>query len=94
MKGFSAPRFASAAKRGIEAIVEAFSNLEGDLNKEKKGIMRQWAKREHEIGRVMQAAVSMYGDLQGIDGKTLLEIDGKPGHRRHGRRNSRRFSRP
>jgi hypothetical protein len=34
------------------------------------------AKREEQIGRVMQATVGMYGDLQGIAGKTLQEIEG------------------
>jgi hypothetical protein len=66
------PRF----RQRIEAIVEAFSNLGEDLNKEKKAITRQWAKRELELERVMQATVSMYGDLQGIAGKTILDIDG------------------
>ncbi len=37
---------------------------------------RQWAKREEQIERVMQATVGMYGDLQGIAGKTLQEIEG------------------
>ena len=38
--------------------------------------MKQWAKREEQIGRVMGATVGMYGDLQGIAGKSLQEIDG------------------
>ena len=63
-------------RQRIEAIVEAFSNMSEDLNKEKRAITKQWAKREQEIERVMQATVSMYGDLQGIAGKTLLEIEG------------------
>jgi hypothetical protein len=29
--------------------------------------MKQWAKREEQIDRVMQATVGMYGDLQGIE---------------------------
>jgi hypothetical protein len=37
---------------------------------------RQWAKREEQIDRVMQATVGMYGDLQGIAGKSLQEIKG------------------
>src|SRR5215468_7726417 len=32
--------------------------------------------REDQIDRVMQATVGMYGDLQGIAGKTLQEIEG------------------
>jgi len=43
---------------------------------ERKDIMKQWAKREEQIERVMGATVGMYGDLQGIAGKSLQEIDG------------------
>ena len=38
--------------------------------------MKQWAKREEQTERVLQATVGMYGDLQGIAGKTLQEIEG------------------
>jgi hypothetical protein len=38
--------------------------------------MKQWAKREEQIERVMQGTVGMYGDLQGIAGKSLQEIEG------------------
>lgn len=66
------PRF----RHRVEAIVEAFSAMQEDLDREKKAIIKQWAKREEQIERVMQATVGMYGDLQGIAGKTLQEIDG------------------
>src|SRR6476619_3468125 len=66
------PRF----RHRVEAIVESFSSMQEDLNKEKKAIIRQWAKREEQIDRVMQATVGMYGDLQGIAGRTLQEIEG------------------
>ncbi len=66
------PRF----RQRIQAIVEAFSSMKDDLDREKKVITRQWAKREEQIDRVMQATVGMYGDLQGIAGKTLQEIEG------------------
>jgi hypothetical protein len=45
-------------------------------DKEKKAIMKQWAKSEEQIERVMQSTVGMYGDLQGIARKTLQEIEG------------------
>ena len=60
----------------MEDIVEAFSTMQKDLDKERKAIMKQWAKREEQIERVMGATVGMYGDLQGIAGKSLQEIDG------------------
>lgn len=66
------PRF----RHRMEAIVEAFSTMQEDLDKERKAIMKQWAKREEQIERVMGATVGMYGDLQGIAGKSLQEIEG------------------
>lgn len=66
------PRF----RQRVQAIVEAFSSMQEDLDREKKAITKQWAKRGEQIERVMQATVGMYGDLQGIAGKTLQEIKG------------------
>ena len=66
------PRF----RQRVEAIVEAFSCMQDDLDKERKAIMKQWAKRSEQIERVMGATVGMYGDLQGIAGKSIQEIEG------------------
>ena len=66
------PRF----RQRVEAIVEAFSGMQEDLDKERKAIMKQWAKRSEQIERVMSATVGMYGDLQGIAGKSIQEIEG------------------
>jgi hypothetical protein len=68
----SGPRF----RQRVQAIVEAFTSMKQDLDKEKRTIVRQWAKREEQIERVMQETVGLYGDLQGIAGKTMPEIDG------------------
>ena len=66
------PRF----RQRVQAIVEAFGSMKEDLDKERKVILKQWAKREEQIERVMQSTVGMYGDLQGIAGKTIQEIEG------------------
>lgn len=66
------PRF----RQRVEAIVEAFSSMKEDLDKERKTILKQWAKRSEQIDRVMSATVGMYGDLQGIAGKSIQEIEG------------------
>ena len=66
------PRF----KQRVQAIVEAFSTMRDDLDKERKAITRQWAKRDAEIERVMQATIGMYGDLQGVAGQSLQQIEG------------------
>ena len=60
----------------VEAIVEKISDMQGDLDREKKAMMRSWAKRDTQIQNVIEATVGMYGDLQGIAGRALQEIEG------------------
>lgn len=66
------PRF----RTRIEAIVEKFTDMQDDLDKERKTMTRLWAKREEQIHGVIEATAGMYGDLQGIAGKSLDEIEG------------------
>ena len=63
-------------RQRVQAIIEAFSAMNEDLATEKRAITKQWAKRETQIERVMQGTIGMYGDLQGIAGKTLPELKG------------------
>lgn len=60
----------------VEAIVEKFADMQADLDKERKAMTRSWAKREEQIRGVIESTAGMYGDLQGIAGRTLQEIDG------------------
>ena len=60
----------------VEAIVEKFSDMRADLDKERKAMTRLWAKREAQIQGVIESTVGMYGDLQGIAGTVFEEIDG------------------
>ncbi len=66
------PRF----RHRIEAIVEKFADMHDDLEKERRATTRLWAKREAQIRCVVESTAGMYGDLQGIAGKTLHEIEG------------------
>lgn len=66
------PRF----RLRVEAIVEKFSDMQEDLEKERKVMTKQWAKREEQIRSVIEATAGMYGDLQGIAGKGFQEIEG------------------
>ena len=66
------PRF----KLRVQAIVEGFTEMHDDLQRERKAITKQWAKREMEIMRVLESTVGLYGDLQGIAGQSLQEIEG------------------
>jgi hypothetical protein len=64
------PRF----RHRIEAVVERFSDMQADLDRERKTMMRLWAKREEQIRAVVESTAGLYGDLQGIAGRSLLEI--------------------
>ncbi len=66
------PRF----RHRVQAIVEKFSDMQDDLDKERKTMTRLWAKREGQIRGVIEATAGMYGDLQGIAGRNLQEIEG------------------
>ena len=64
------------ASCALEAVVERFSEIQADLDRERKTMMRLWAKREEQIRGVVESTAGLYGDLQGIAGRSLLEIDG------------------
>ncbi len=66
----------SRFKQRISAIVEKFADMQEDLDKERKTMTRLWAKREEQIRGVVYATAGMYGDLQGIAGKSFQEIEG------------------
>jgi hypothetical protein len=61
-------------KQRVEGIVEAFSNLQEELEKEKRWFSVKWARQEKEIRKVVDHTHGMYGDLQGVIGKSLPEI--------------------
>jgi hypothetical protein len=66
------PRF----RHRVQAIVEKFSDMAEDLEKERKTMTRLWAKRQEQIRCAIESTAGMYGDLQGIAGKTLQEVEG------------------
>jgi hypothetical protein len=71
-KYLTGPRF----RHRIQAIVEKFGDMHEDLHRERKTMTKLWAKREEQIRCVVESTAGMYGDLQGIAGKTLQEIEG------------------
>lgn len=61
-------------RQRVEAVVEKFTDMRDDLDKERKFMGRQWAKRETQILAVVDSTVGMVGDLQAIAGKAMPEI--------------------
>ena len=59
----------------VATIAEKFTDMRADLDQERKFLQKQWAKREKQLELVLEATEGMYGDLQGIAGRSLQEID-------------------
>ena len=61
-------------RQRADAVVEKFNDMREDLDRERKFMGRQWAKRETQILAVIDSTVGMVGDLQAIAGKAMPEI--------------------
>jgi hypothetical protein len=64
------PRF----KQRIEAVVERFKDMREDIDKERKFMVKAWAKREAQVSAMIESTVGMVGDLHGIVGQAMPEI--------------------
>jgi hypothetical protein len=67
----SGPEF----RHKVEAIVEGFVAMKNELDQEKRSMIRVWAKREKQIEKVLNNTARMYGDMQGIVGASLPQIN-------------------
>ncbi|MEJ0033577.1 MAG: DUF2130 domain-containing protein [Bacteroidota bacterium] len=61
-------------KQKIEGIVESFQQMQDDLNKEKAQAHARWARREKQIQQVIENTAGLYGDVRGIAGNAVKEI--------------------
>lgn len=60
----------------VEAIVDAFTNMQVEIEKEKRYFSNKWARDEKNIRQVVDNTYGMHGDLKGIVGNTLPQIKG------------------
>ncbi|AWV99888.1 DUF2130 domain-containing protein [Arcticibacterium luteifluviistationis] len=64
----------SQFKQQMEAIVEGFSNLKSELDREKRAMQRIWKEREVQIEKVIGNTIDMYGSIKGIAGNAISTI--------------------
>lgn len=62
-------------KQRIDAIVERFEDMQDNLRKERIFMQKQWDARAKQIDLVIASTVGMHGDLQGIAGRAMPEIE-------------------
>lgn len=61
-------------KQRIDAIYDAYSQLQEEIEKEKRWYSQKWAREEKNIRQVIDNIMGMSGDLQSIVGKILPDI--------------------
>ena len=62
-------------KQRVDAIVGRFEDMQDNLRKERVFIEKQWSLRAKQIDLVIASTVGMHGDLQGIAGRAMPEIN-------------------
>ena len=58
----------------VEAIVEGFTELQTDLNKEKLAMAKLWKQREKQHERVLLNTTEMFGSVKGIAGSSIADV--------------------
>jgi hypothetical protein len=58
----------------MEGIVEGFTQMQIDLQKEKNALKGIWKKREKQIDKVIDNAIAMHGSIKGIAGSAIQSI--------------------
>ncbi len=58
----------------IEAIVEGFTQMQSDLDSEKRAMQRIWKMREKQLEKVISNTIDMHGSIKGIAGNAIQDI--------------------
>ena len=59
----------------VEAIVEGFTQMQSDLESEKRSMAGIWKKRERQIQKVLLNTTNMYGSVKGIAGNAIQSVE-------------------
>jgi len=60
----------------VEAIIEAFNNMQQEIEKERRWFALKWSREEKNLRKVLDTTIGMQGDLQSIMGKSITELKG------------------
>jgi hypothetical protein len=58
----------------VEGIVEGFTQMQGDLESEKRAIQSAWKKREKQIEKVLNNTIHMHSSIKGIAGAAIQAV--------------------
>ncbi|GAB4111719.1 MAG: DUF2130 domain-containing protein [Acidobacteriota bacterium] len=58
----------------VEAVVEAFTALQEQLERERRAMERLWAERDRQLKAIVRHTAGMYGDIRGLIGGAMPVI--------------------
>ncbi|MCX6159449.1 MAG: DUF2130 domain-containing protein [Ignavibacteriae bacterium] len=61
-------------KNRVENIVEAFSGMKSEVEKEKNAMGKIWKEREKQLEKVISNTIDMYGSIKGIGGASIQSV--------------------
>lgn len=59
----------------VEAIVEGFSQMREDLQRERNAMEKLWKQREKQIEKIVMGTIQMYGSIKGIIGNAVGTVE-------------------
>lgn len=59
----------------VSGMLEAFKEMQDGLAAEQRAMRTQWKRRERQHERALTNIAAFYGDLQGLAGKSLADLD-------------------
>lgn len=63
-------------RQRVRGALEPISQMRADHELEKRMTLKRWGAREKQLDRFMSAMLGMYGDLQGLVGPALPDVEG------------------
>ena len=70
-KYITGPQF----RQKVEGIIDTFSGMKSQLEREKRAMTKLWKERDKQIDRVVENTSGMYGDFKGVIGAALRDIE-------------------
>lgn len=59
----------------VSSMLEAYASMKNSLDREKIAMAKMWAQREKEIERLQISTAGIYGELQGLAGAEIENVD-------------------
>jgi len=61
-------------RQRVETIIEGFSMLKYEMDREKRAMQKIWKEREKQIEKVIGNTIDMYGSIKGIAGNAIVPV--------------------